>query len=140
MTPTRPYFLRAMHDWILANNCTPYLSVDATLEGVEVPEAYVENGEITLNLSVEAIVDFFIDDSWVRFKAKFDGVQSEIFIPMRAVLGVYAKENGQGMMFPDEPAYHDAIHEEAEEVISQDTQPKKLDKAPSKVSHLKVIK
>ncbi len=107
MTPTRPYFLRALYEWIIDNDCTPYLAVNATFEGVQVPLDYVENGEITLNLSSSAIIDLVIDDATVKFKARFNGIEHQISIPMVAVLGVYAKENGQGMLFPEEAFYND---------------------------------
>lgn len=105
MTPTRPYFLRAIFEWIVDNECTPYLAVNADMLGVNVPREYVENGEITLNISPSAVMDFHMDNEFVLFNARFSGVSHEIIVPIAAVLGVFAKENGQGMAFPEEPAY-----------------------------------
>ena len=102
MTPTRPYFLRAVYEWILDNDCTPYLAVNATLPSVEVPPEHIEDGQITLNLSPSAIVGLTMDNYGVQFSARFSGVARNISVPIAAVIGIYAKENGQGMAFPEE--------------------------------------
>lgn len=105
MTPTRPYFLRAVYQWIIDNDCTPHLAVNATLPEVSVPEEYVEDGQIILNISPSAVQSLVIENEFLSFSARFSGTPRNIYVPMRAVLGVYARENGQGMAFPDEPAY-----------------------------------
>lgn len=102
MTPTRPYFLRAVYQWIVDNNCTPFLAVNADIDGVSVPVEYVENGQITLNVSPSAVAYLQIENSHVEFNARFGGTPRSIYVPMAAVLGLYARENGQGMAFPDE--------------------------------------
>lgn len=116
MTPTRPYFLRAIYDWIVDNDCTPYLAVYADAPGVEVPREYVENGEITLNVAPSAVANFQMDNDFVMFSARFNGVSQVITVPIAAVLGVFAKENGQGMAFPEEPAYEQDILQDGIEV------------------------
>lgn len=107
MKPTRPYFLRAIYDWIVDNACTPYMAVFADAPGVEVPRDYVEDGEITLNISPGAVANLLMDNEHVSFDARFNGVSYSIVVPMSAVLGVFARENGQGMAFPEEPGYDD---------------------------------
>lgn len=102
VTPSRPYLVRALHQWILDNHCTPYLLVDASLQGVSVPEDYVDGGQIVLNISPSAVQGLLIDNEGVSFNARFGGVPMAVFVPTVAVLAVYAKENGQGMMFGTE--------------------------------------
>lgn len=102
MTPTRPYFLRAVYQWIVDNDCTPFLAVDAQLPGVNVPQEFVEDGQITLNLAPSAIAYLQMENSHIEFSARFSGTPRNIYIPMAAVLGIYARENGQGMAFPEE--------------------------------------
>lgn len=103
MTSSKPYFVRALYDWIVDNNCTPYLLVDATRTGVVVPQEYVKDGTIVLNIAPGAVVDFNMLDDAVYFNARFSGQPMDVWVPMNSVLGIYAKENGQGMMFDPEP-------------------------------------
>lgn len=105
MSPTRPYFLRAVYQWIIDNDCTPHLAVNAMLPEVSVPEEYVEDGQIVLNISPSAVQSLMIENEFLSFSARFAGAPRNVYVPMQAVLGVYARENGQGMAFPDEPAY-----------------------------------
>ncbi|HEX7339891.1 MAG TPA: ClpXP protease specificity-enhancing factor [Rhodanobacteraceae bacterium] len=102
MTSNRPYLLRAIYDWISDNNLTPYVLVDATVEGVRVPPQTVRNGQVVLNLAMHAVADLDLGNEWVSCKARFSGVSQSILLPIGAVLAVYAQENGQGMMFADE--------------------------------------
>lgn len=105
MTSSRPYFIRALYDWIVDNSLTPYLVVFARAEGVEVPQQYVnKEGQIVLNLAPRAVVGLDLGNTGVRFNARFGGIPTDIFVPCHAVLGIYAKENGQGMMFEPEPS------------------------------------
>jgi len=104
MTPMRPYLVRALHDWILDNNFTPYLLVDAEQEGVNIPYEYVENGKIILNISMTAVKNLILDDEAVSFHARFSGKPMSVYVPMHAVLGIYAKENSKGMFFQPEDA------------------------------------
>jgi stringent starvation protein B len=102
VTSTRPYLLRAFYDWILDNRMTPYVVVDATLPGVDVPSQYVEDGKIILNINPSAVRDLSLVNDHVSFNARFSGVPFSVYAPMRAVTAVYAKENGRGMVFKDE--------------------------------------
>ena len=106
MTPNRPYLLRAIHEWLLDNQCTPHLMVDANAEGVDVPQKFVQDGKIVLNVGPNAVEGLRIGNDEVSFLARFSGVSQLVAIPMGAVLAIYAKENGRGMMFgedEDEP-------------------------------------
>lgn len=102
MTPSRPYLMRALNEWILENDCTPYVLVDAGMPGVQVPEEYVDNGQIVLNISTSAVKSLLIDDDGLSFNARFGGVPIDLYVPMVAILAIYAKENGQGMVFGNE--------------------------------------
>ena len=104
MTSSRPYMMRALYEWILDNDCTPYVLVNALADSVEVPQQYVKNGQIVLNVSPTAVIDFLISDEAVQFNGRFGGMPMDIYAPMTAVMGIYARENGQGMIFDmDEP-------------------------------------
>lgn len=98
-TSTRPYLLRALHDWCTDNGYTPYIAVhvDST---VQVPMEYVKNNEIVLNVGFEATSALQLGNEFVEFKARFGGVAREIVVPVDHVVAIYARENGQGMAFP----------------------------------------
>ena len=102
MTPSRPYLLRAINEWILDNDLTPFILVDAEYEGVNVPGQFVENGKIVLNINPQAIQGLDISNEAVTFNARFQGTPWDIYIPIQAVLAIYTKENGRGMMFTEE--------------------------------------
>ncbi len=118
MTPNRPYLLRALFDWICDNNCTPYLLVDATLEGVEVPLEHVSGGRIVLNASGTAVANFDITNEAVTFSTRFSGRDTWIAVPMPAVLAIYAKETQDGMTFA--PADYPDRKQRAEYLVEVD--------------------
>jgi stringent starvation protein B len=97
----RPYLLRAMHEWIIDSGHTPHVIVDALRTGVEVPAAYVKDGKIVLNLSTTATQRLQLTNESIEFDARFAGVVHRVHVPMRAVLGVYARETGEGMVFSE---------------------------------------
>ncbi|WP_291188691.1 ClpXP protease specificity-enhancing factor [Dokdonella sp.] len=99
MTSNRPYLLRALYEWISDNGLTPYLLVDATGEGVRVPPGAAKDGRVVLNVAARAVTQFEIANDHVAFLARFGGVSQSVYVPMAAVLAIYAQENGQGMMF-----------------------------------------
>ncbi len=104
MTSSRPYLVRALYDWIIDNNCTPYVLVNALHSEVLVPQDYVNpDGQIVLNISPSAVSEFVMNDTSICFSARFGGVPTEIFVPCAAIMGIYAKENQQGMIFEPEP-------------------------------------
>ena len=98
-TSTRPYLLRALHDWCTDNGFTPYIAV-AVGPGVQVPIEYVKNNEIVLNIGFEATSGLLLGNDAIEFKARFGGVPREIRVPVDHVVAIYARENGQGMAFP----------------------------------------
>lgn len=102
MTSSRPYLIRALYEWILDNKCTPYVLVDAHLPGVDVPQQYVKDGQIVLNIAPTAVVDLHIGNDEMKFNARFSGVATDVQVPVSAALGIYARENGQGMLFDHE--------------------------------------
>lgn len=101
VSPRRPYLLRAMHEWMTDNQQTPHMVVDALAEGVEVPRQYVQEGKIILNVSHSATGGLLLGNDKVEFNARFGGATQHISIPMQAVLGIYARETGQGMIFSE---------------------------------------
>ena len=102
MTSNRPYLIRALYEWLVDNQLTPYLLVDAEVPQVEVPREYVDEGRIVLNVNPQAISALELGNDWIRFSARFKGELRDVIVPPAAVLGIYAKENGQGMLFPME--------------------------------------
>jgi stringent starvation protein B len=99
MNSCRPYLLRAIYNWITDNRLTPYLLVDATLPHVLVPQDFVQEGRIVLNMAPLAVKDLVMDAQVVKFSARFNQVVQQVYVPTPAVLGIYAKENGRGMFF-----------------------------------------
>ncbi len=101
MTSSRPYLLRAIHEWIVDNGLTPYLLVNADYPHVQVPVEHVNNGKIILNVAPEAVQALDLGPTDVRFNARFGGRPMNLFFPVAAVLAIYARENGRGMVFSD---------------------------------------
>jgi stringent starvation protein B len=102
MKARRPYLLRAIHEWITDSLCTPHLVVDAGMEGVEVPRQYVKDGKIVLNVSWNATANLRLGNDEVSFSGRFGGVSMSVRAPIAAVLAIYARETGQGMIFADD--------------------------------------
>lgn len=125
-TPTRPYLARAIYEWICDNQLTPYLLVDATQPHTDVPLQFVKDGQIVLNLAPHAVHQLHISNDAITFSARFGGVAKEIYVPIRAVLGIYARENGQGLFFdPSE-------YEDMEETAAPETEQTKQEAEPTK--------
>ena len=108
---SKPYLLKAIFDWIVDNDCTPHVVVNAYAKDVELPLDFVQDGQIVLNVAPRAVRDFQLTPEFISFNARFGGVPTDVFAPVQAVLGIYARENGQGMMFerddldgPDDPS------------------------------------
>jgi stringent starvation protein B len=102
MTSSRPYLIRAIYQWITDNGMTPHLLVDVSVDGVQVPTEHVQNGKIILNIAPMAISGLVLGDTEITFSARFSGKPRVLNVPIEAVLAVYAKENGQGMMFSED--------------------------------------
>ncbi len=104
MTSNRPYLLRALYEWIGDNQMTPYLLVDASADGLQVPASAVKDGRVVLNIAARAVSQFDIGMREVRFLARFGGVSQSVRVPLAAVMAIYAQETGQGMMLPEDGA------------------------------------
>lgn len=106
LSPTRPYLARAIYEWICDNQLTPYLLVDATQPNTMVPDQFVKDGQIVLNIAPHAVHQFHISNDAISFSARFGGVARDLYIPIQAVLGIYARENSQGLFFDPEEYAH----------------------------------
>lgn len=150
MTSNRPYLLRAFYQWIVDNECTPYIVVEADMPHVQVPPQTVRDGQVVLNISPTAVQNLLLEDTQVTFSARFGGVPFEVYIPLYAISAVYARENGAGTMFPPEE-----IPEQEPQVETEEEQPAPMsvietsselksedgkDKPKKKGSHLSVVK
>lgn len=102
MTPLKPYLIRSIYEWITDNNLTPHLLVNAEYPGVNLPMDFVEDGRIVLNIRPEAIQGLMLGNDEIQFNARFSGKPMRINAPVQAVLAIYAKENGRGMVFDPE--------------------------------------
>jgi stringent starvation protein B len=115
MTPRRPYMLRAFYDWLLENDLTPHLVVDATLPGVRVPVEFIRDGQIILNIAPRAVGHLELGNDAITFHARFGGSPHSVIVPLYAVQAIYARENGAGTMFEPEDAYVRQIEDADEE-------------------------
>jgi stringent starvation protein B len=102
MNSSRPYLIRALYEWIVDNKMTPYILVNAMDEGVRVPEQFIEDGKIVLNTSPNATQGLILANQFIEFSARFSGAEMMVSVPTMSVLAIYARENGQGMMFAEE--------------------------------------
>lgn len=102
MTSSRPYLIRALYEWIADNGNTPYLLVNAGYEGVMVPQQYIQDGRIVLNIASSAVQNLELGDEYVGFSARFSGQAMQVSVPVAAVMAIYAMENGQGMVFAED--------------------------------------
>lgn len=121
MLAQRPYLLKSLYNWIVDSECTPHIIVDATEVAVQVPHQFVEDGKIVLNIAPLSVDGFSMDDDAVAFNARFGGQPMQIYVPIFAIEGIYAQENGAGTMFVAEPVY-DALKK------SKAMQPEQIEK------------
>ena len=138
MTSSRSYIARALYEWILDNDCTPYILVDAHRRGVEVPLAYVNDGQIVLNISPTAVHALNIGNDHILFDGRFGGRAMTITVPIPALMAIYAQENGQGMVFEAE-SLDEREEVEEPEAPTPDEDPPQPPQKPGR-SHLKVVK
>lgn len=129
MTSNRPYLLRALYEWIADNGLTPHILVEAGADGVDVPDQAVQKGKVILNIDKLAVRELDLGNAWLTFKARFSGSEYEVTVPIEAVLAIYAKENGQGMMF--------SMDDETVPPTDPDSDP---EGKPSRRPHLKIVK
>lgn len=132
MTSNRPYLVRALYEWILDNQFTPYLLVDAGSRDAVLPSQFAEDGKIVLNISPSAVRGLVLGNERISFNARFGGVAMDVALPAEAVMGIYARENGRGMLFPEDEA-------QAAGDSSADDDPKPP-KPPRERPTLKVVK
>jgi len=143
MTSTKPYLLRAIFEWAEENGLTPQVLVNAEVQGVEVPEAHIVDGQIVLNISSSAVRLHVMDNECLSFSARFSGIEHDLFLPMDSIMAIFARENSQGIFF--EESGDDLEPDPDRDAL---TPPKKTEPTPikgskggnSKPSHLKVIK
>ena len=102
MNSLKPYLIRAIYDWIVDNRFTPYLLVNVAVEGTQVPQAFVQDERIVLNLRPEAVHGLSLGNDYIAFSARFGGKPMQVNVPIRAVLALYAQENGRGMVFDED--------------------------------------
>lgn len=107
MNSSRPYLVRALYEWIVDNDCTPHLLVNAEFAGVQVPPGFASDGQIVLNVSPSAVRHLHMDNDAVSFEGRFGGTPHSLYVPAAAILAIYARENGQGMVFDLEPPVPD---------------------------------
>ena len=136
----KPYLVRAICEWCADNGLTPYLAVRVNRE-TKVPAAYVKNGEIVLNVSASATRRLTVDNDWIQFTARFNGVSQEVSVPMTAVAGIFAKETGYGFAFnvAQDPASSLATATAPADDQRERSEPA-AEKPRSRPSHLQVIK
>ncbi|MFL2545756.1 MAG: ClpXP protease specificity-enhancing factor [Candidatus Rariloculaceae bacterium] len=103
-TSKRPYLIRAMHEWMTDNNLTPYIVLDASDDNLDVPDQYISEGKLILNISYAATQNLVLGDDSLIFSTRFEGVSRQIDLPTTAVIGIYAQETGQGMIFSEDDA------------------------------------
>ncbi|WP_439865759.1 ClpXP protease specificity-enhancing factor [Pseudomonas syringae] len=138
MNSSRPYLVRALYEWIVDNDCTPHVLVNAEYPSVQVPQGFANDGQIVLNVSPSAVRHLHMDNEAVSFEGRFGGVPHTLYVPVASILGIYARENGQGMVFDLEPSLED--DEEIEIEIEEDTPPDSEPPRPSGRPSLKVVK
>ncbi|ABV88845.1 ClpXP protease specificity-enhancing factor [Shewanella pealeana] len=150
LTPNRPYLLRAYYDWLMDNQLTPHVVVDAYVPGTQVPQQYVKDGQIVLNITESAVAGLQITNEFIEFSARFGGVPQQVLLPMASIVAIYARENGAGTVFELEEAYQldDDFEEEAglsvvKEPVVETSEPEaeKVEaKEPKRRGHLTLVK
>ena len=114
MKPRRPYLLRALYDWIVDSGETPNILVDAEMCGVVVPQEYVQDGQIVLNISPQAVRNLNLGDEYVMCEGRFSGRSMELVLPIVSIRAIYCRDSGQGLAFDDEDMHQDeAVAEDA---------------------------
>lgn len=130
MTPSRPYLLRALREWVLDNGQTPFVLVDPKFPGTDVPNEFIVDGRMVLNIGNDAVVGLEISNDALSFEARFNGRSRHIFAPLGAVLAIYSRETGRGMVFDDEQDLSDAEATAVDDEVEQ---------AKPKRPHLKLV-
>ena len=131
--------MRAFYDWINDNQLTPYVLIDANVGDMDIPRDFIEDGKIVLNISASAACDLDLSKDYISFKARFSGKSVNVYFPNHAVLAIYAKENGRGMVFPE---VNEEVTDADDTVSNSDIEQrvKKREEKKKDRSHLKLIK
>jgi stringent starvation protein B len=144
LTPNRPYLLRAYYDWLMDNQLTPHVVVDAFVKGTQVPQQYVKDGQIVLNITASAVGNLQIGNEFIEFSARFGGVPQQVILPMASIVAIYARENGAGTVFDAEDAYlTEDVDEASPFSVVEVSDPKNTgasDPQPKRGSHLTLVK
>ncbi|WP_028766013.1 ClpXP protease specificity-enhancing factor [Shewanella fidelis] len=147
LTPNRPYLLRAYYDWLMDNQLTPHVVVDAYVPGTQVPQQYVKDGQIVLNITESAVGGLQITNEFIEFSARFGGVPQQVLLPMASIVAIYARENGAGTVFELEEAYQleDDIQDESglsvvKEPVAETATTESEAKEPKRRGHLTLVK
>ena len=141
LTSRRPYLIRALYDWVLDNDLTPHLLVAADAPGVDVPRQFVtEDGKITVNVAPSAVRALALENDIIRFSARFSGANYNVVVPPGAVLALYARENGEGMLFGEVEETEDVAIADSESSDDAALEESAEEAAKKKRSHLKVVK
>lgn len=135
MKPLRPYLYSAYYNWIIDNDNTPYLLVNAEFPDVDVPVEFVKEGKIILNISSRSIGQYVVAEEYISFSARFQGMLRDIYIPFAAMEAIYAQETGDGIMFQAEEYYSVEAYQARTEVLEKIHKPK-----AKKISTLKLVK
>ena len=137
---TKPYLIRAIYEWCSDSGFTPYLSIKVDAQ-TRVPDEFVKNGEIILNVSHDAAHHLTLGDDLIQFSARFNGVSREVSIPVRAVQGIFAKETSKGILFPPEEEAPTAQNESSsEELERQQPSPQEGSSGAGKKRRFQVVK
>lgn len=142
MRSNRPYLLKAFYEWIVDSDCTPYIEVNAHYSGVEVPQEFVADGQIVLNIAPRAVTNFDMNHQSVAFTTRFGGIPIDIMVPVAAIIGIYAHENGKGMVFdPDEDPENDPPPVKGPTVVTSSKKTSQSSKSKSNAKpSLRVVK
>lgn len=140
MTSTRPYLIRAFYEWIVDNNCTPHIVVNADVDGIDVPREYISSGQIVFNIAMSAVQDLVLGNDIISFQARFKGIARKVLIPISSIVGIYTGENGRGMVFNDEDVEPPPEEEITPKKDTAGSKSKGSSKRGGKPSHLTVVK
>lgn len=151
MSSNRPYLLRALYEWVTDNGLTPYILVDATVPQVRVPPGVAKDGKVVLNIAMRAVEKLEMGNEALTFSARFSGVSQYLYIPVVAIIAIYAQETGQGMMLPadevrttqtqnDSPFDEEFEANDGAVIQASESEPEPKPPGPNKGGHLRIVK
>ncbi|MFK8010998.1 MAG: ClpXP protease specificity-enhancing factor [Marinicellaceae bacterium] len=142
MNSSKPYIIRALHEWISDNDCTPLILVSSDYESVQIPPGIAKDGKVVLNISYGATQNLEMIEEGIMFDARFSGVSENLYVPIDSILAIYARENGQGMMFGDNNELPDPPKSTNKDTVTKNIKDSKhkTHSKTNKKSFLKVVK